>query len=113
MILWTIFAVLTTVALIAVLWPLLRMGNQEVDRPAYESAVFKDQLRELASEEERGVISTDEAEAARTEVSRRLLAAARIEADISSKVSSRQGNIPTLALVCAFICVPVASEETP
>lgn len=109
MILWTIFAVLTTAALIAVLWPLLRLGRQDVDPAAYDSAVFKDQLQELASEEERGVISTDEAEAARTEVSRRLLAAARIEADISSKMSARHGNIPTLALVCAFICVPVSS----
>ena len=109
MILWTIFAALSTAALIAVLWPFLRLGRRDVDRAAYDSAVFKDQLQELASEEERGVISSDEAEAARTEVSRRLLAAARIEADISSTMSARQGNIPALALVCAFICIPVAS----
>lgn len=109
MILWTIFAVLTTAALIAVLWPLLRLDRLKVDRATYDSAVFKDQLQELDSEEERGVISRDEAEAARTEVSRRLLAAARSEADISSTMSARQGNIPALALVCAFICIPVAS----
>jgi len=109
MILWAIFAGLTTAALIVVLWPFLRAGRANVDQAAYDSVVFKDQLQELTSEEERGVISGDEAEAARTEVSRRLLAASRIEADNSIKMSARQGNIPALALLCAFICVPVAS----
>ena len=109
MILWTIFAGLTTVALIVVLWPFLRSGRQSVARAAYDSVVFKDQLQELSSEEERGVINSDEAEAARTEVSRRLLAASRMESENSGTLSARQNNIPALALVCAFICVPVAS----
>ncbi len=109
MILWIVFAVLTTAALIVVLWPFVRLGRARTEPAAYGSAVFKDQLQELDSEEERGVISSDEAEAARTEVSRRLLAASKAEADNSSKMSARQGAIPVLALVCAFICVPVVS----
>jgi len=109
MILWIIFAVLTAAALTAVLWPVLRMGHLNIERAAFDSEVFKDQLQELSSEEDRGVISSEEAEAARTEVSRRLLSAAKTEADISSKMSARQNSIPTLALVCAFICVPVVS----
>lgn len=109
MILWTIFAGLTTAALVFVLWPFLRLSRTDVDPTAYDSAVFKDQLEELASEEERGLISSDEAEAARTEVSRRLLAASRAGIEKAGAISTRQGNIPALALVCAFICVPVAS----
>lgn len=109
MILWIIFAGLTTAALIMVLWPLLRLGRPNVDQAGHDSAVFKDQLQELVSEEERGVISIDEAEAARTEVSRRLLAAHRIESENSNNMRARKGNIPALALVCAFFCVPVAS----
>ena len=109
MILWTIFAGLTTAALIVVLWPFLRLGRLNVGPASYDSDVFKDQLRELDSEEERGVISSDEAESARTEVSRRLLAATRVEVENPGKMSARKHNIPALALVCAFICVPVAS----
>ncbi len=110
MILWIIFAGLTTAAMIAVLWPMLRPGNQELDAAAYDTAVFKDQLDEIITEKERGVISRIEAEAARTEVSRRLLAAARTSDNSRASASDKRGgNIPALALICTFICVPVIS----
>ncbi len=110
MILWIIFAGLTAAAMIAVLWPLLRQGKQIVEAAAYDTAVFKDQLEEITSEQERGVISQTEAEAARTEVSRRLLAAARIGENKNAPASAAPGrNIPALALVCTFICVPITS----
>ena len=49
MILWTIFAGLTTAALIIVLWPFIRLGRLNVGPASYDSDVFKDQLRELDS----------------------------------------------------------------
>ncbi len=110
MILWMIFAGLTAAAMIGVLWPLLRPGKQELEAGAYDSAVFKDQLDEIISEKERGVISMAEAEAARTEVSRRLLAVAR--GSDSKKASASRvpgGNILALALIFTFICVPITS----
>ncbi len=110
MILWIIFAGLTTAAMIVVLWPMLRPGKQELEAAAYDTAVFKDQLDEIITEKERGVISKTEAEAARTEVSRRLLAAARTSDNGRASASDKRGgNIPALALICIFICVPVIS----
>ncbi|MEM8744849.1 MAG: c-type cytochrome biogenesis protein CcmI, partial [Pseudomonadota bacterium] len=76
MVLWVIFAGLASAALVAVLYPFLRSKTVTPDAADFDTAVFKDQLEEIALEEERGVISKAEAEAARTEVSRRLLAAA-------------------------------------
>jgi cytochrome c-type biogenesis protein CcmH len=110
MILWIIFAGLTAAAMIAVLWPLLRPGKQEMEAAAYETAVFKDQLDEITLEKERGVISKTEAEAARTEVSRRLLAAARTsDSKRASASGALAGNMPALALICTIICVPIIS----
>jgi cytochrome c-type biogenesis protein CcmH len=107
MALWIIFAGLTAMAMIAVLWPYLRSDRGKLEAAAYDTAVFKDQLEEITSENERGVISNTEAEAARTEVSRRLLAAARTN-DSRAKASSG-GKLSSLALACTFICVPVTS----
>jgi len=110
MVLWTIFAILTAAALGVVLWPFLRASDLHIESAAYDGAVFKDQLEEIASEEERGVISATEAEAARTEVSRRLLALARAKDSKNEKSTDKHvSNIQAYALICAFICVPVTS----
>jgi cytochrome c-type biogenesis protein CcmH/NrfG len=59
MLLWIIFAVLTVGALIAVLWPFLvfgRGGTQDAD----DTAVYRDQLREIDSDLARGLIGEAE-----------------------------------------------------
>jgi cytochrome c-type biogenesis protein CcmH len=74
MILWIIFAVMTAAAILAVLWPLGRGP-----RPAAGGSdvlVYRDQLKEIDRDRSSGLIGEAEAEAARLEVSRRLLAAA-------------------------------------
>lgn len=110
MILWIIFAGLTAAVMVAVLWPLLRPGKQELEAAAYDTAVFKDQLEEIISEKERGVISQSDAKAARTEVSRRLLAVARIsDGSRASAPDALRGKIPALALIVTLICIPISS----
>lgn len=74
MILWLIFASMTVVAILAVLWPLGR-GSRAV-RGGSDLVVYKDQLQEIDRDRAAGLIGEAEAEAARLEVSRRLLAAA-------------------------------------
>ncbi len=74
MLLWISFAVLTAVVLAAVLRPLWSPVASELGADATE--VYRDQLAELDLELERKVIAPEEAEAARTEIARRLLAAA-------------------------------------
>ena len=70
------FACLTGVALWLLLRPLRAApGSVEADRGDSEVALYRDQLDEIGRDLERGVIGETEAEAARIEVSRRLLAA--------------------------------------
>ena len=74
MVLWVIFALMTAAAIFAVLWPLGR-GRRGL-RGGSDLLVYKDQLKEIDSDRASGLIGEAEAEAARLEVSRRLLAAA-------------------------------------
>ncbi len=72
--LWPVLALMTAVAIFAVLWPLARTDAAE--RTAADAEVYKDQLDEIERDRASGVIGVAEADAARVEVSRRLLAAA-------------------------------------
>jgi len=73
MTLWLAFALMTVAAIFAVLWPLSRRGSS---RGGSDIAVYRDQLDEVARDRASGLIGEAEAEAAKVEVSRRLLAAA-------------------------------------
>ncbi len=84
MILWAIFASMTVAAIIAVLWPLVR--SSRVARGGSELNVYKDQLQEIDDDRAAGLIGEAEAEAARLEVSRRLLAAADTQRQAPSAV---------------------------
>ena len=74
MILWVIFALMTAAAILAVVWPLGRAPPSSAR--GSDLAVYKDQLKEIDSDRASGLIGEAEAEAARLEISRRLLAAA-------------------------------------
>ncbi len=62
----------------AVLFAALRYGGRKtpVSRADFDVAVYKDQLAEVERDVERNLLTENEAEAARTEIKRRLLAAA-------------------------------------
>jgi cytochrome c-type biogenesis protein CcmH len=74
MMLWPIFVFMTLVAVLAVCWPLAR--RQKTSASGTEVAVYRDQLDEIDRDERSNLIGSAEAEAARVEVSRRLIAAA-------------------------------------
>ena len=76
MILWPIFALMTLTAMAAVWWPLAR--RQKSVRAGSDVAVYRDQLDEIDRDEAAGLVGDAEAEAARVEVSRRLIAAAEV-----------------------------------
>ncbi|OAF10738.1 c-type cytochrome biogenesis protein CcmI [Bradyrhizobium centrolobii] len=82
MTLWFVFALMTVAAIFAVLWPLGRGGRaerQDTENQGSEVAVYKDQLAEIERDLAIGLIAAPEAEAARVEIGRRLLAAAGSE----------------------------------
>ena len=73
MILWLVFALMTAAAIFAVLWPLAR--GHDVQEGS-ELEVYRDQLDEIERDRGAGLIGAAEADAARVEVSRRLINAA-------------------------------------
>ena len=73
MMLWLIMALMTAAAVFSVLWPLARRTPL---RTGSDLAVYRDQLDEIERDRSAGLIGEREAEAARVEVSRRLIAAA-------------------------------------
>jgi cytochrome c-type biogenesis protein CcmH len=88
MILWCIFALMTAAAVFVVIWPLGRRvqkvgGGSDV-------LVYKDQLQEIDRDRSAGLIGEAEAEAARLEVSRRLLAAAEIRTPAAPPVATQR-----------------------
>jgi len=80
MVFWIPVGVVTALTIAWTLYPLLkREKSAPAARASYDVQVFKDQLKEIDSDEARGVITKTEAVRIRTEVSRRLLAAAKEE----------------------------------
>ncbi len=104
MTLWFVFALMTAAAIFAVLWPLGRHGQPQKD--GSEAVVYKDQLTEIDRDVAAGLIGPSEAEAARVEISRRLLAAADNQRDppLASSVSLRRS-----AAIIALIGLPVVA----
>jgi cytochrome c-type biogenesis protein CcmH len=98
MTLWFVFALMTAAAIFAVLWPLGRRARPQAD--GSETAVYTDQLNEIGRDVAAGLIGSSEAEAARVEISRRLLAAADRQRDppVASNVRLRR-SVAIIALV--------------
>jgi cytochrome c-type biogenesis protein CcmH len=73
---WIVFAAMTAAVIGALLWPVVtsKPAASVAERDAYDRAVFRDQLAELDRDVERGTIGRADADAARNEISRRLIA---------------------------------------
>ncbi len=88
MTLWLIFALMTVAAAYAVLWPLGRKAS--ATRGGSDRFVYADQLLEIERDRAAGLIGGAEAESARVEISRRLLAAADAETSAPAVAPARQ-----------------------
>lgn len=75
MMIWLVFAALAALTLVILLVPFLRSTPTALARAEYDLTVYRDQLQEIELELERGTLSTDQADAARTEIQRRILGA--------------------------------------
>ncbi len=85
MVLWLIFAAMTAAAVFAVVWPL---GRKPSLGGGSDRLVYQDQLAEIDRDRAAGLIGETEAESARVEISRRLLATADAEAPAVAKPAS-------------------------
>lgn len=90
---WIVFAAMLGLALLVLLRPLLAAPAAAAARADYDLMVYKDQLGEIARDVERGLLTAAEAEAARTEIQRRMLAAAETGAEGGAdKVAAPSGR---------------------
>ena len=114
MALWIAMAALTAAALVLMLVPLMRRGRTaDAARGTYDLAVYRDQLAEVDGDLERGVLTPEQAEAARLEIQRRMLAAAPAEDDgeagkaTGAAAAARPANI--VAAVIIGVTVPAGA----
>src|SRR4051812_8201938 len=117
MTLWFVFAVMTAAAIFAVLLPLGLGARAPSD--GCEVVVYKDQLAEIERDVESGLIGKVEAEAARVEISRRLLAAADQEggAPVKANPGMRRAAavlaLVGLPIVALAVYLPLGSPQLP
>jgi cytochrome c-type biogenesis protein CcmH len=103
MMLWLVMALMTAAAIFSVLWPLAR---RKPLRAGSDVAVYRDQLDEIERDRASGLIAEREAEAARVEVARRLIAAA--DASAAAPAAGARFRRRAVAL-CALVLLPLGA----
>ncbi len=104
--LWITIAVLTAVALGLLLAPLARRGRASPPtRAAYDITVYRDQLKEVDRDLDRGLLDEEQARAARIEIQRRMLAAAPEE---GSGTGQQPGPSPPRSRPAVIAAIAVA-----
>lgn len=101
--LWAIFALLTGVAVFAVLWPLAKPVRNAASP---DIAFYRAKLDEIQRDAELADISSQDAEAAKTEAARQLLAAAEKDQIAHRTKSSAARLRPRVVALIALIFVP-------
>src|SRR5438477_12997916 len=99
-----LLAALTTATVAALLLPLLRSRVAVPSRLDNDLAVYRDQLAEVERERAAGSLPEADASAARTEIERRLLAAAELDSSLGARHASDASSwhrflTPALCLV--------------
>jgi len=105
---WIIAVPILLAVTAALLWPMLRRRPAPGDAADFDVEVYRDQLRQIDKDHGEGLIDDREAEAARTEVGRRLLAADARRESTSEKAASRPewnavAAVGILVPVCALL----------
>ena len=108
MIFWVILALMTGATVFAVIWPLAQ--TRGTVRSGSDVEVYRDQLDELERDLKAGTIGKTEAEAARIEIARRLLAAADAAKADSAEVSpDRTARYRRAAIVAVLLLLPLGA----
>ena len=108
MLLWSIVAVLLLVTLAAMLFPLFRGRDTLETREAFDANIFKDQLKTIDRELDEGQIEEDDAESARIEISRKLLAAAD-KAEKTPILTSESRAMSRMTALTLGVLVPLSA----
>ncbi len=109
---WLVFAVILVAVLALLLVPLLRPQTTATARLGYDVAVYKDQLAEVARDCERGLLTESQAAGVRTEIQRRLLAAADADGRAAAPDERRLETGRRLRLVAGMLVLTVVPLGT-
>lgn len=112
MLLWVCFAVMTAAVMLALLRPLWRGDAKPLAPAEADLAVYRDQLAEIDADRERGLIPPAEAEAARTEVARRILTHAPGAEAVPTALASPSAATSAWISKVAAAAVPLAAIAT-
>lgn len=107
MIFWILIFGLTTLTIALLLRPLLREQQSDDDLLAYDREVYKDQLSEIDRDFDNGLLTENEAELARIEISRRLLAA-----DVKSKTAVKGTKMSYAIILPIALAIPAIAIGT-
>jgi cytochrome c-type biogenesis protein CcmH len=99
---WFVFALLTGVAVLSIVWPLVRTPRG-ASRSAIDVAFYKDQLAAIDRDAAEGLVAATDAEGARAEAARRLLAVA------SAPPPAAAGRAALYAGIAACLFAPAAA----
>ncbi len=105
MILWILLALLTAIVAAALLYPLYRRPEALAPDNAGEIEVYRDQMKELDRDRAGGLISAEEAEYARAEIGRRLLAAAGKE-NVDAADAAKASGLRRMAIGIVTVAPP-------
>ncbi|MBM3487645.1 MAG: c-type cytochrome biogenesis protein CcmI, partial [Alphaproteobacteria bacterium] len=107
--LWLALVVMAFAAAAILAAPLLRRSAAATPRAAFARAAYRDQLDEIARDRDRGLLSATEAEAARAEIARRILATEDAPAAAAAAAAAGSGaRARELAVVLALVVPAVA-----
>ncbi|GAB4360953.1 MAG: c-type cytochrome biogenesis protein CcmI [Oricola sp.] len=111
--LFTVSAASLTILLLAIVfWPAIRSPGpaaaDAADEHDFDVTIYKDQLRELDADLARGVIDPAEADYARAEIGRRLIAA-REAAEAEHRAAGKAGRNGVPVLIGAAVFAPLAA----
>ena len=101
MVFWFVCAVLTLAVTALVVMPLLRPKEVSDDNP--DIAIYRAQLTEVDRDLERELLAPDEAERARTEIARRLLAANKEARPAPGRTGPTQGTSAVIIVLVGII----------
>ncbi len=108
--LWAIFAILCAAIAAILIVPQLKDGKDAPSNIDYDIVVYRSQLAEIEQEIERGLLTPEQAEAARGEIYRRMLAAEDADLDTPHRFMGGSGRLARLGVIIAIALVlPIGS----
>src|SRR5258706_14135594 len=97
MTLWLILTIMTAAAAIWSSAPLIRRFDRSQAESVSDIEIYRDQLQEVEHELRQGLIDDTQAEMARVEIKRRILAVDSSQQDVTPKLSAGERNF---AVIC-------------